>query len=551
MGRFCYEYKSFAQRLIKSNSDNLKYFIGKTFAFSILWSIGSNFKQINVGKEEIEYTFSNFVYQIFEKQATLGVVLPQDVNLYNYFIDKCDGKIKSFDDKVVKSNKILFDAIDEKAKNWKSAYTNFTVNTLELERSVSFMMLAINENVPILLSDMSMSNVVETQHKNIYESLREFIDSHQIYEKGMYKTIKNYRLISSICTDKYTSNNYNNRLQNRFYCISYNEPSSSSIELIFKYNMDIFFQFYSFCNDVANSIFSTITASTDLYNRIKKTFPYNAQKPYHIFNLHDLYKLFYGIRMIVPNCINDRNNWIQLWMHESNRCFRDRIVSKEDVEKYENEMGIVIKKHFLISPEKSKLNNIVCINLLNEHNEIKEIGIKKINYTLSDVFTVNNAITKYLLSNSTVSNVNVYDDFTRNICKILRTIGTGISNLLMVPFHFINLFINRSSKIKIEKLLDLKENLKLVRRIEKEGVFGFSGIQELNPIVFDNVQPSIIAFPTTWLVEAGFSAVVDIFSKKRSKFDVNNRGIIRLRLNKLIEIDYDALCNKHQCQGSH
>ncbi|OAF68552.1 hypothetical protein A3Q56_03704 [Intoshia linei] len=76
------------------------------------------------------------------------------------------------------------------------------------------------------------------------------------------------------------------------------------------------------------------------------------------------------------------------------------------------------------------------------------------------------------------------------------------------------------------------------------------GIQELNPIVFDYVQLIIIAFTTTWLIEAQFSAVVDIFSKKRSKFDVNNRGIMRLRLNKLIEIDYDSLCNKYQCQGS-
>ncbi|OAF65778.1 hypothetical protein A3Q56_06507 [Intoshia linei] len=75
------------------------------------------------------------------------------------------------------------------------------------------------------------------------------------------------------------------------------------------------------------------------------------------------------------------------------------------------------------------------------------------------------------------------------------------------------------------------------------------GIRESKLIVSDNVQPSIIAFPTIWLVEAGFSAVVDIFSK-RSKLDVNNRGIMRLRLNKLIEIDHDSLYNKHQCQGT-
>ncbi|OAF63907.1 hypothetical protein A3Q56_08389 [Intoshia linei] len=61
---------------------------------------------------------------------------------------------------------------------------------------------------------------------------------------------------------------------------------------------------------------------------------------------------------------------------------------------------------------------------------------------------------------------------------------------------------------------DNETNLKLVRRIEKKGVFGFIGIQESNPIVLDYVQPNIIAFSKTWLVEAGLSAVVDIFIKR-------------------------------------
>ncbi|OAF64401.1 hypothetical protein A3Q56_07910 [Intoshia linei] len=58
-----------------------------------------------------------------------------------------------------------------------------------------------------------------------------------------------------------------------------------------------------------------------------------------------------------------------------------------------------------------------------------------------------------------------------------------------------HVLISESSQIGIS----LKEDLKLVRRIEKEGVFGFMRIQESNLIMFDNVQPSIIAFPTTWL----------------------------------------------------
>ena len=68
-----------------------------------------------------------------------------------------------------------------------------------------------------------------------------------------------------------------------------------------------------------------------------------------------------------------------------------------------------------------------------------------------------------------------------------------------------------------ENLLDLKEDSKLVRSVEKEGVFGYIEVMESNPIVFKSVESSIIALPTTWLVEAGFSAVLDVFSKKRSK----------------------------------
>ena len=53
------------------------------------------------------------------------------------------------------------------------------------------------------------------------------------------------------------------------------------------------------------------------------------------------------------------------------------------------------------------------------------------------------------------------------------------------------------------------------------------------------------------MVESGFSAIVDVFCRKRNKLDLNGRGTIRLRLNDFIKIDYDILNEKHQDQGSH
>ena len=93
-------------------------------------------------------------------------------------------------------------------------------------------------------------------------------------------------------------------------------------------------------------------------------------------------------------------------------------------------------------------------------------------------------------------------------------------------------------------LLDLKENVKL-RRIDK-GFFAYISIKDSHRNILKHVEVSIISFSTTLMVESGFSAAVDVFSRKRNKLDPNSRGSIRLRLNFFILIDYDNLCQKHQ-----
>ena len=63
--------------------------------------------------------------------------------------------------------------------------------------------------------------------------------------------------------------------------------------------------------------------------------------------------------------------------------------------------------------------------------------------------------------------------------------------------------------------------MKLRGRVNKEGVFAYTLIKDLHPNVFRQVEASIIAFPTTWMVESAFSAVVDVSIKKRNKLDLN------------------------------
>ena len=99
----------------------------------------------------------------------------------------------------------------------------------------------------------------------------------------------------------------------------------------------------------------------------------------------------------------------------------------------------------------------------------------------------------------------------------------------------------------VELMLDLKENVTL-RRVDKECVFTYILIKDSHQNISKHVEANIIYFHTSWMVESGCSAVVDVLSRK--KLSPNSKGRIKLRLNNFIKI-YNILCQKHQDQGSH
>ena len=53
------------------------------------------------------------------------------------------------------------------------------------------------------------------------------------------------------------------------------------------------------------------------------------------------------------------------------------------------------------------------------------------------------------------------------------------------------------------------------------------------PLLWDKAQFYVIAFPTSYLVEAGFSHVPQILSKARNRLDIVKRGDLQLSLTSI------------------
>jgi len=63
-------------------------------------------------------------------------------------------------------------------------------------------------------------------------------------------------------------------------------------------------------------------------------------------------------------------------------------------------------------------------------------------------------------------------------------------------------------------------------------------------------EPFLLAFPSSYMVHAGFSHVNAILSKQRNRLNLEERGDLRLKLTN-IQPDVDALVRAHQTHPSH
>ena len=61
-------------------------------------------------------------------------------------------------------------------------------------------------------------------------------------------------------------------------------------------------------------------------------------------------------------------------------------------------------------------------------------------------------------------------------------------------------------------LLDLKNDVKLRARVNKERVFAYIMMKNLHPNIFQLSEANIIVFPTRWMIKSAFSAILDVFS---------------------------------------
>ena len=103
-----------------------------------------------------------------------------------------------------------------------------------------------------------------------------------------------------------------------------------------------------------------------------------------------------------------------------------------------------------------------------------------------------------------------------------------------------------------EEIIDLQSDgrAKSLFKNAKHDVWKSSEFVSKYPLLWEKAKIYHIAFPSSYLVECGFSRINQLVTKNRNRLDIVARGDLRLALSNL-EPDILTLASKHQAQGSH
>lgn len=368
--------------------DQLKKYLDKVFMFSMVWTIGGAVDSSGA------YKFDNWLTNEFSGELPKG-------SLYESFIadDKMTGYYKSWDsikeDFVFDPSASYFELVVPTKDTVRFAYllkkqisvqkpvfiTGYTgVGKSVIITDTLFKLKDSENKFPIFLTFSAQTSSLQTQNsilakldskrKDMYggpagrkvllliddvnmpaveeygaqppiELMRMYCDVGFVYDRVKHFPIKivDTTLICCAAPPEGGRNPLTQRFTRHFHMLFVPPTSEDSMILIFKTILDGFMQ--PFKPEIQSLSSQVVQATVNTYNTILNELLPTPSKSHYTFNLRDISKVFQGVLMSSPRCINEADTMIRLWIHETSRVFNDRLINSEDKTWFQ---GLVMKQ---------------------------------------------------------------------------------------------------------------------------------------------------------------------------------------------------------------
>ena len=458
--------------IIKPEASNITDVCNYLLAFAIIWSIGANLddKSRNAFSREIKIKF-NLLNVNFNDFNIYDVCVNVSNATFDRFFDKVSDRVPYKYDENFPFFNILIPTNDTvKYKEIMSILANNGFNSLYMGetgvgKSVIIMDYLKNEKSGKFIYKSSNFSA-KTTSKNIFDILkttiykngnfappagkkfiyfiddinlpqldlfgaqqpiefvRQLIDNRMLYdEKKIKRNIKDTIFMAACAPPSGGRNPVTPRLFRHFNMIWITDLSNESMQLIFK---TIVSSWLSNTKNLEKETDVLIDSALAIYQKIREKLLPTPSKSHYTFNLRDMSKVVQGMVRAGLSELTDKKMLILLWIHETSRQFRDRLLS-DDIPWFDNEIKLLYEGKLQM-----KKDTLPVINEL-IFTDLKE-KCYKIN---SDINLLHKRINDELDSYNTASRSGqmklvFFTDAINHFCRIARILSLARGNALLI-----------------------------------------------------------------------------------------------------------------------
>lgn len=282
------------------------------------------------------------------------------------------------------------------------------------------------------VDDINLPEVDPYDTQSAIALLRQHLEYEHVYDlaKLTGKNINNTQLVACM-NPTAGSFEINPRLQRWFATFAIGLPETMSLHTI--YLTFLTGHLKKFDEDVQNVARDLVRCAVSLHREVMTNFRKTAQNFHYEFNIRHISNVFQGLLVSQPSQFKNPEKFVHLWLHESERVYGDRLVSYEDLAKYNSIVQSQQKKIFpnynvarFYSTENAD-PLIFCHFAENIQDKVYDMvkSINKLNTVLED------ALREYNDTNATMDLV-LFEDAMKHIARIVRVVMNSGGHALLV-----------------------------------------------------------------------------------------------------------------------
>ncbi|XP_071672848.1 dynein axonemal heavy chain 9-like isoform X6 [Patagioenas fasciata] len=281
------------------------------------------------------------------------------------------------------------------------------------------------------IDDLNMPEVDAYGTVQPHTLIRQHLDYGHWYDrtKLSLKEITNVQYVSCM-NPTAGSFTINPRLQRHFCVFALSIPGQDALSRIYSTILTQHLTSGNFSGAVQKSAQQLVALALGLHQKVAATFLPTAIKFHYIFNLRDFSNIFQGLLFSTPECLQHPQDLVKLYLHESNRVYRDKMVEEKDYGTFDKIQLETVKKLYDDiegTLEQTKRMNIYChfAKGVGEPSYRPVPTWEELNKILVE------ALDSYNEVNAAMSLV-LFEDAMCHVCRINRILESPRGNALLV-----------------------------------------------------------------------------------------------------------------------